>query len=94
MSEPDLSEARERARAAATAAYADLHAVITALQERLRPANLAGDAVNGVRRVGAEMANEAVDAVRSRPVAASAVAAGVGALIGMRLFRRRKSQGD
>jgi ElaB/YqjD/DUF883 family membrane-anchored ribosome-binding protein len=90
MSDPELVAARARA----TAARADLQAVIRELQARLRPSSLASDAMGGIRRKSEEVAEDAVDAVRARPVAASAVAAGIGALIGARLFRRKKEQGD
>lgn len=87
MNDPDLVAARARA----VAARADLRAVLRELQARLRPSSLASDAMGNLRRKSEEVAEEAVEAVRSRPVAASAVAAGLGALIGARLFRRRKS---
>jgi ElaB/YqjD/DUF883 family membrane-anchored ribosome-binding protein len=84
----------EDARAAAAAARADLKATFHELEERLRPSNLAGDAIDSIKRKGGEVAGEAVEAVRSRPITASAVAAGIGALIGARLFRRKSRKGD
>jgi ElaB/YqjD/DUF883 family membrane-anchored ribosome-binding protein len=89
MSDPDLVAARARAKVARD----DLQAVLRELQGRLRPSSLASDAIDGIKRKGEAVAEDAVDAVKARPVAASAVAAGIGALIGVRLFRR-KSQGD
>jgi ElaB/YqjD/DUF883 family membrane-anchored ribosome-binding protein len=89
MSDPELVAARARAKAARD----DLQAVVRELQARLRPSSLASDAIDGIKRKGEAVAEDAVDAVKARPVAASAVAAGIGALIGVRLFRR-KSQGD
>jgi ElaB/YqjD/DUF883 family membrane-anchored ribosome-binding protein len=89
VSDTDLATARARA----AAARADLQATFLELEERLRPSNLASDAIDTLRRKSGEVAGEAVEAVRTRPVAASAIAAGIGALIGARLFRRKSGQG-
>ena len=45
------------------------------LQERLSPKTLARDAWQGAKEKGADLAEDAVDAVRSRPYAASGVVA-------------------
>ncbi|MDO6414759.1 DUF3618 domain-containing protein [Sphingomonas sp. BIUV-7] len=82
------------ARARAAAARADLQATVRELQARLRPSSLASDALDGIKRKSEDMAEDAVDAVRKRPVAASAVVAGIGALIGARLYFRKSNEGD
>ena len=48
-----------------------------ALQYRLRPANLASDAWEGLRGKGEHLAGGAVDAVKQRPAAASGVIAAI-----------------
>jgi ElaB/YqjD/DUF883 family membrane-anchored ribosome-binding protein len=83
----------ERARARADAARANLKVTFLELEERLHPSSLAGEAIGSIKRKSGEVAGEAVEAVRSRPVAASAVAAAIGALIGARLFRRKSRTG-
>jgi ElaB/YqjD/DUF883 family membrane-anchored ribosome-binding protein len=83
---PELTAARARARTART----DLQVTIREVQSRLRPANLAEEAIDNIRRKGEAVADDAAAAVRKRPVAAGAVAAGLGALIGVRLLRRRR----
>lgn len=47
------------------------------LQERLSPKKLAGDAWQGAKHKGADLAEDAVDAVRARPIAATGVAAAI-----------------
>jgi len=47
------------------------------LQERISPRTLARDAWQGARSKGADLAEDAVDAVRARPVAAGGVVAAV-----------------
>ncbi len=47
------------------------------LQERLSPKTLARDAWQGAKMKGADMAEDAVDAVRSRPYAAGGVVAAI-----------------
>ena len=59
---------RSRARVMATAQE---------LQERLSPKTLARTTWQGVKEKGAEAAEDAVDAVRARPIAASSVVAAV-----------------
>jgi ElaB/YqjD/DUF883 family membrane-anchored ribosome-binding protein len=46
-----------------------------ALQDRLSPKTLARDAWEGAKDKGANLAEDAVDAVRARPIAATGVAA-------------------
>ena len=45
------------------------------LQQRLNPKTLARDAWQGAKDKGADLAEDAVDAVRNRPIAASGIAA-------------------
>jgi uncharacterized protein DUF3618 len=71
MSADELRLARQQAefarrRLAATAAE---------LQQRLKPGTLAGQAWAGVKDKGGELADDAVEAVKARPVAVSAVLA-------------------
>ena len=71
---------RSRARVMATAQE---------LQERLSPKTLARTTWQGVKEKGAEAAEDAVDAVRARPIAASSVVAAV-ATTGRRSAGRRR----
>lgn len=48
-----------------------------ALQDRLSPKTLARGAWDGAKEKGAELAEDAVDAVRSRPIAATGVVAAI-----------------
>jgi len=59
---------RSRARVMATAQQ---------LQERLKPGTLARDAWEGAKDKGADLAEDAVDAVRARPYAATGVVAAI-----------------
>ena len=61
-----LSVERSRARLMGTAHE---------LQERLSPKTLAKDAWQGAKEKGADIAEDAVDAVKSRPIAATGVVA-------------------
>jgi len=68
-----VAEARievERARARLIGTAGDL-------QERLKPKTLAREAWEGAKVKGADLAEEAVDAVKSRPFAATGVAAAI-----------------
>ncbi len=67
----------EQSRREAVMARARLDATLEATRARLRPANLAGEAWDGVKAKGADLAGEAVEAAKARPVA---VSAGIGAL--------------
>ncbi|HEX4738340.1 MAG TPA: DUF3618 domain-containing protein [Allosphingosinicella sp.] len=64
-------EARQRAEAARR----QLVATATELQERLRPATIASNAWEGVKDKSGELADDAVEAVKARPVAAASVLA-------------------
>ena len=63
MSLPDI----ERAQRDALSARADAERTLAALRERLRPGSLAGNAWDGVKDKGADLADGAVSAVKARP---------------------------
>jgi len=65
-----------KARAEAADARRAILMTLGALQERLRPAALANDAWEEVKERSGELADEAIDAVKARPVAVSAALAG------------------
>ena len=67
----------EQAKRDSLAARARLESTLGALQHRLRPGNLAGEAWDGVKDKSADLADGALQAVKKRPAAVSAV---VGAL--------------
>jgi hypothetical protein len=67
----------EAAKREALAARGRLESTLGALQHRLKPGNLAGEAWGGVKDKGADLADGALQAVKKRPAAVSAV---VGAL--------------
>jgi ElaB/YqjD/DUF883 family membrane-anchored ribosome-binding protein len=70
---PEISAARievERSRARVMATAHDL-------QERLKPKTLARDAWEGAKTKGADLAEDAVDAVKARPFAATGVVAAI-----------------
>lgn len=75
MSRPD--PAIEAARAEVERSRARLMGRAHELQERLSPKVLARGAWDGAREKGAELAEDAVDAVRSRPLAATSVVAAI-----------------
>ncbi|MBA2771232.1 MAG: DUF3618 domain-containing protein [Pseudomonadota bacterium] len=63
------------ARADAEQAQARLVATLHELQQRIAPKTLARDAWDGAKSKGADLAEDAVDAVRRRPVAAGGIVA-------------------
>ena len=65
------------ARREAEAARRRLGATVAELQQRLKPATLATNAWEGVTDKSGELADDAVQAVKARPVAVSAVLAAV-----------------
>ena len=70
---PEISAARievERSRARVMATAHEL-------QERLKPKTLAKDAWEGAKIKGADLAEDAVDAVKARPFAATGVVAAI-----------------
>ena len=72
MSEtPQIAAARIEAERRRARMMASAHA----LQQRLAPGTLARDAWQGAKGKGADLAEDAVDAVRSRPLATGGVVA-------------------
>lgn len=61
----------EKAKRETLLARRHLDATLASLQQRLRPANLAGEAWDGVKDKGADIADGALQAVRKRPAAVS-----------------------
>lgn len=74
MSDPQLMAAEAHVRAS----RARLFATLGEVQQRLKPANLAQDAVETAAQGIASTARKGAEAVRSRPVAAAAIAGTVG----------------
>ena len=70
---PEVAAARIEAERARATMMATAHE----LQERLSPRTLARDAWEGAKIKGADLAEDAVDAVRARPVAATGVVAAI-----------------
>ncbi|HUG45184.1 MAG TPA: DUF3618 domain-containing protein [Sphingomicrobium sp.] len=77
---PQVQEAREQAGQARHKMMQTLHE----LTGRLAPGTLARDAWEGAKTKGADLAEDAVDAVRKRPVAAT------GALAAVAMFLARE----
>ena len=77
---PEVVRARLRAQEAQGRLVARLHE----LQQRIAPKTLARDAWEGAKSKGADLAEDAVDAVRKRPVAAT------GAVAALALFIARE----
>ena len=67
----------EQAKRNAVMARQRLDTTLVAVQQRLRPANLAGEAWDGVKDKSADLADGALSAVRKRP---AAVSVAIGAL--------------
>lgn len=83
----DLAEARRQADEARTkllASFDDLIAYRRRLQDKLKPGHLARDAWGAARDKSVDLAEDAVDAVRKRPVAAT------GAVAALALFIARE----
>ncbi|HKC03088.1 MAG TPA: hypothetical protein VKC17_07270 [Sphingomicrobium sp.] len=75
-----VAEARERAdhaRERLLATFDDLLGAFKLLQQRLEPSHLARDAWEAAKSKGADMAEDAVDAVAKRPVATTGVIAAI-----------------
>lgn len=71
------SPAIAAARVEVERARARLMETAAELQERLSPRTLAREAWEGAKIKGADLAEEAVDAVRARPLAATGIAAAI-----------------
>lgn len=70
---PEIAAARSEAERRRARLMATAHE----LQDRLSPKTLARDAWQGAKEKGADLAEDAVDAVRARPLAASGVVAAI-----------------
>lgn len=70
---PEIAAARSEAERRRARLMATAHE----LQDRLSPKTLARDAWEGAKGKGADLAEDAVDAVRARPLAASGVVAAI-----------------
>ncbi len=81
---PAVAEARrkaENARAKLMATVEDAIDYAENLQQRLQPSHLAKDAWEAAKSKGADVAEDAVDAVRKRPVIASSAVAAIALFI-------------
>jgi hypothetical protein len=71
--DPAIAEARAEVERSRARLMRSAHA----LQDRLSPKTLARGAWDGAKEKGAELAEDAVDAVRSRPITATGVVAAI-----------------
>jgi hypothetical protein len=77
---PSVVEARyrvEQARARLNGRFDELVDLFEDLQQRLTPSSMARDAWEAAKSKGADLAEEAVDAVSRRPIAATGVIAAI-----------------
>jgi hypothetical protein len=84
---PEVAEARRRVEQARTKMWATFDELVDygqALQRKLEPSHLARDAWDAAKNQGVDLAEDAVDAVRKRPVAAT------GAVAALALFIARE----
>jgi len=65
----------DRARARLLESFRALEAPLMELKEQLTPRHIMGEIFEGAKSKGADLAEEAVDAVRARPIAATGVVA-------------------
>jgi len=77
---PEIAAARQRVESSRSR----LMGSAQELQERLSPGRLTRDAWQGAKEKGADLAEDAVDAVRARPIAAT------GAVAALALFLARE----
>lgn len=81
---PTVAEARQQAAQAKASFWASFDALIDYaqdMQDKLAPSHIARDAWEAAKAKGADIAEDAVDAVRKRPVAASGAVAAIAMLI-------------
>lgn len=96
------TDAIERAKIEAEQARRQLASTMGTMQYRLRPGNLMSDAWDGVRDKSSALADDAVQAVKDRPAAASGVVAAVAIFLARepilkavsRFFASRKASDD
>ena len=67
----------DRARARLVESVKALEAPLLELKEQLTPRHIMGEIFEGAKSKGADLAEEAVDAVRARPIAATGVVAAI-----------------
>jgi hypothetical protein len=82
----------EKARRAAVAARQRLDSTLVSVQQRVRPANLAGEAWGGVKDKSADIADGALQAVRKRPAAVSVAVGAVALFLAREPIRRAVSR--
>jgi hypothetical protein len=82
------AERVEQASRVLRTARARLDGTIGALQHRMKPANLAGEAWDGVKEKGADLAEGALDATRKHPAAVAALLGALGLFLAREPIRR------
>ena len=80
------------ARREALAARRRFETTLGEAQERLHPGNLAGEAWDGVKDKGADLAEGALEAVKSRPKAVSLVLGGIALFLARAPLKRAVSR--
>lgn len=78
----------EQAKRNTLRARGRLESTLAALQARLRPASLAGEAWDGVKDKSADLADGALQAVRKRPAIASAALGAIALFLAREPIRR------
>lgn len=88
----------DAARARARAARDKLMATVGTLQERLKPRNIAQEAMENAKHSVTTIAREGTEAVRERPWLAAAVTSGIGLVLArgwiVDIFRKGKHATD
>ena len=77
---PEVAAAKIEAARARTRFFASLRAFefpLLELKRQLTPSHIVGDAWDAAKSKGADLAEDAVDAVRARPIAAAGVVAAI-----------------
>jgi len=82
------AEKVEQASRGVTTAKARLDSTLGALQLRLKPASLAGEAWDGVKGKSADLAEGALEAARQRPGAVAAAVAAIGLFLAREPIKR------
>lgn len=78
----------EQARRGSLRARARLEATVASVQQRIRPSTLAGEAWDGVKGKGADLADGALKAVKKRPGAVSLVLGAFALFLARRPLKR------
>ena len=82
----------EQAKREAALARQRLERTLAELRERLQPGNLAGEAWDGVKDKGADLAEGALEAVKSRPKAVSLALGALAVFLARRPLKRAVSR--